>query len=105
MSRGGSVAVWRLASPGDDYEVGGLIRMAEGGEAQESGGDTASNINTYIDRLIASGGTGLDIKGAMNLYGVTPEQVGEAYPQFSLEELTGNYDEPSSFTSRKNKGF
>jgi hypothetical protein len=79
--------------------------MAEGGEAQESGGDAASNINTYIDRLIASGGTGEDIKGAMNLYGVTPEQVGEAYPQFSLEELTGNYENLQASPAERIRAF
>jgi hypothetical protein len=100
---GGSVS--GTGSPGDDYEVGGLIRMAEGGEAQESGGDAASNINTYIDRLIASGGTGEDIKGAMNLYGVTPEQVGEAYPQFSLEELTGNYENLQASPAERIRAF
>jgi hypothetical protein len=79
--------------------------MAEGGEAQESGGDAASNISTYIDRLIASGGTGEDIKGAMNLYGVTPEQVGEAYPQFSLEELTGNYENLQASPAERIRAF
>jgi hypothetical protein len=79
--------------------------MAEGGEAQESGGDAASNISTYIDRLIASGGTGEDIKGAMNLYGVTPEQVGEAYPQFSLEELIGNYENLQASPAERIRAF
>jgi hypothetical protein len=84
---------------------GGLIKMAEGGETQESGGDAASNIGTYIDRLIASGGTGEDIKGAMNLYGVTPEQVGEAYPQFSLEELIGNYENLQASPAERIRAF
>jgi hypothetical protein len=71
----------------------------------ESGGDATSNISTYIDRLIASGGTGEDIKGAMNLYGVTPEQVREAYPQFSLEELIGNYENLQASPAERIRAF
>jgi hypothetical protein len=93
------------ADNSSEARAGGIIKMAEGGEAQESGGYATSNINTYIDRLIASGGTGEDIKGAMNLYGVTPEQVGEAYPQFSLEELTGNYENLQASPAERIRAF
>jgi hypothetical protein len=45
------------------------------------------------------------LRGAMNLYGVTPEQVGEAYPQFSLEELTGNYENLQASPAERIRAF
>lgn len=37
------------------------------------------NVKAYVDNLIAVGGTASDIKAAMDLYGVSPEQLARVY--------------------------
>ena len=37
------------------------------------------NIKSYVDALVAAGGTNADIKAAMDLYGVSPGQLAAAY--------------------------